>query len=101
MLKLHKTAITIGNNTDLKISTCAPLIFINLDTFKKQVKKFEKYIIIINPLSPLFGSINNINTIRINESEIAVQNVKFCWSKPFSIPSQILSKYISGTIGDR
>ena len=79
----------------------ALLIFKSLPTFKMQVKKFEKYIIPIKPFIPNSGKRLIIIIILIIESETAVRNVKTCWSRPFKIPSDILSIYIRGTIGDK
>ena len=62
---------------------------------------FEKYIIQINPRSPNRGRIIITRIIRIAESTTDVRNVNFCWSSPFSIPSQTLSRYINGTMGER
>ena len=53
----------------------ALLIFISLEICKRQVKRFEKYIITINPLSPVNGKSATTNTILIEESETAVKNV--------------------------
>ena len=41
----------------------APLKFMSLPTFKKQVKKFEKYIIPIKPKSPVLGKTIKIKII--------------------------------------
>ena len=78
----------------------APLTFISRFTFKKQVRKFEKYIIPIKPNKPNRGSKIKISIILMEESNIAVRKEKTCWSRPFKIPSEILSKYIKGIMGD-
>ena len=77
----------------------APLTLISLLTLQKQVRKFEKYIIPINPLRPKKGKTIRIKIMRTAESKIAVLKQKSCWSSPFKSPSAILSKYIKGTIG--
>ena len=59
----------------------------------------KKYIIPIKPIIPVRGRIAIISTILIAESETAVQKENACSSSPFKIPSEILSRYISGTIG--
>ena len=98
-------AITAAEVSGSKISFIKRILTLvtcsSLPTFKKQVKTFEKYIIQINPLSPKIGSNIRIRIILSTESETAVRNVKACWSRPFKMPSEMLSKYISGTIGDR
>lgn len=53
----------------------ALLIFISLEICKRQVKRFEKYIIIIKPLSPIKGKRAITNTILNEESERAVKKV--------------------------
>ena len=65
------------------------------------MKKFEKYIIPIKPFIPQRGKIKRIKIIRITESLTAVRKVKPCWSRPFKIPSDMLSRYIKGTMGER
>ena len=77
----------------------APLTLQSLLTFKKQVKKFEKYIIPIKPFIPVMGRRQRIKMILRVESDRAVRKVKVCWSRPFKIPSETLSRYIKGTIG--
>lgn len=90
-----------GSKISLNIRSFAPLTEHSRFTFKKQVRKFEKYIIPIKPLSPVRGSTIRIRIIRTVESLIAVRKVKDCWSRPFKMPSEILSRYIKGTIGER
>ena len=111
-----KAGASIGIKIKLKISTknsevtrgrkncdkrliLASVTFISLLRFKIQVKAFEKYIIPINPRSPVTGNKSAIKSMRSEESHILFLKQKFCWSRPFKIPSQILSKYINGTIG--
>ena len=72
------TAEQMGINTVFKISIEAPLIFISLFIFKKQVKKFEKYIIAIKPFMPKKGKIAMISPILKDESNIPVLKQKFC-----------------------
>ena len=95
---------SVPRSIEMPIFYCANNIMGTLNMMEaarqKQVKKFEKYIIIMKPKSPILLNIKLISTMRIKESEIAVRKVKLCWSSPFSIPSQILSRYIRGTIGD-
>ena len=55
----------------------------------------------IKPFIPLIGRRHRIKIMRIVESEMAVRKVKDCSSRPFSIPSDTLSRYINGTIGER
>ena len=90
-----------GSKISYKNLNFAPLILSSLLTFKRQVKRFEKYIITIKPRSPEKLSVVQISIILIEESEIAVKKVYFCWSSPFKMPSDMLSRYISGTIGDK
>ena len=90
--KIGKIISSVGLNF-------APLTFRSLPTFKKQVKALEKYIIPIKPFIPKSGKISKIKIILIVESETAVRKVKFCWSRPFKSPSDMLSRYIRGTIG--
>ena len=95
------TANIKGNRISPKILREARLTDRSLFTFKKQVRKFEKYIMAIKPLSPVRGSAIRIKIILITESLMAVRKVKVCWSSPFNIPSETLSRYIKGTMGDR
>ena len=55
-----------------------PLANESLLTFNAQVKKFEKYIIAINPNIPNLFNKNSINIILIAESLTDVINVNFC-----------------------
>ena len=89
-----------GIKISVPILSFALLTFKSLPTFKKQVKKLEKYIMPIKPFIPNSGKTVIINTILMAESETAVRKEKTCWSSPFKIPSEILSIYISGTMGD-
>ena len=100
-IKLEIREKEIGNKISLKGFNLAPLTLHKRRTFKKQVKKFEKYIMPIKPLIPLMGKRQRIKIILKVESEIAVRKVKVCWSRPFKIPSETLSRYIKGIMGER
>ena len=89
-----------GKITSFISLSLALVTLISLPTLRAQVKKFEKYIIQIKPLSPERGKIMRIKIIRSVESVIAVRKLNACWSSPFKMPSDTLSKYISGTIGE-
>ena len=77
------------------------LTLISLPTFKRQVKIFEIYIIPKKPDIPVLGKNEITKSILKTESNIEFLKQNFCWSRPFKIPSHTLSRYISGTIGER
>ena len=80
------------------------LSFVNLrslPTCKKQVKALLNIIIPRKPTMENRGTIKRNGIILKNESKRAVLKVKDCWSSPFKMPSEILSRYISGTMGER
>ena len=54
----------------------------------------------MKPQSPVLLRRIKIKIIRMVESAMAVLKVNTCWSSPFKIPSDILSRYIKGTIGE-
>ena len=90
-----------GKSTSFITFNLALVTRINLPTLRAQVKRFEKYIIRIKPFSPETGKMIRIKIIRRVESVMAVRKLNACWSSPFKMPSETLSKYIKGTIGER
>ena len=94
-----KSEVVKGNKIPLIMLILASLNFNSFPTFKKQVKKFEKYIIPIKAFSPNLLSKRQIKRILIDESQMLFLKQNIWASSPFKMPSQMLSKYISGTIG--
>jgi len=99
--KTEKRADIIGKAISFINKSLAPVILSRRLTFKKQVKKLDKYIMPMNPIRPKRGRMAITANILKEESQTAVLNVKSCWSSPFKIPSETLSRYIRGTMGDR
>ena len=98
--RVIQNAAARGKSTSFIGLSLALLTRISRPTLRAQVKKFEKYIIKMKPLSPETGRNIKIKIILRVESVIAVRKLKACWSSPFKMPSDTLSKYISGTIGE-
>ena len=73
-----KNAQQTGVKNVLLTLSLIPLAKESLRRFSAQVKKFEKYIIPINPKMPNLFNKRSISTILIDESLTEVIKVNFC-----------------------